>query len=35
MKYIRAYEKRARAIRWAYTDSKRRIAAKGMTGTAH
>src|SRR6202167_1742780 len=31
MKYIRAYAKRARPIRWTYTDPKRRIAAKAIT----
>ncbi len=35
MKYIRAYAKSARPIRWTYTDPKRRIAAKGVTGTVH
>jgi hypothetical protein len=35
MKYIRAYAKRARPIRWTYTDPKHRIAAKAITGTAH
>jgi transposase len=35
MKYIRAYAKSARPIRWTYTDPKRRIAAKTITGTAH
>jgi transposase len=34
MKYIRAYAKHARPIRWTYTDTKRRIA-KVITGTAH
>jgi transposase len=35
MRYIRAYEKSARPIRWTYTDPKRRIAVKVLTGTAH
>jgi transposase len=35
MKYIRAYAQHARPIRWTYTDPKRRIAAKRMTGTDH
>jgi transposase len=35
MRYIRAYAKRARPIRWTYTDVKRRISAKRITGTAH
>jgi transposase len=35
MKYIRAYAQRARPIRWTYTDPKRRIAAKTITGTGH
>jgi hypothetical protein len=35
MKYIRAYSQHAGPIRWTYTDSKRRITAKGITGTAH
>jgi len=35
MRYIRAYAKRARPIRWTYTDPKRRIIAKRITGTAH
>jgi transposase len=35
MKYIRAYVKRARPIRWTYTDTKRRITAKRITGTVH
>ena len=35
MRYIRAYAKRARPIRWTYTDPKRRITAKRITGTAH
>jgi transposase len=34
MKYIRAYAKHARPIRWTYTDVKRRIVAKRITGTA-
>jgi transposase len=35
MKYIRAYAKSARPIRWTYTDPKRRIIAKEVTGTVH
>ena len=35
MKYIRAYAKTARPIRWTYTDFKRRITAKEVVGTAH
>jgi transposase len=35
MKYIRAYAKHARPIRWTYTDPKRRITAKGIAGTTH
>ncbi len=35
MKYIRAYAKSARPIRWTYTDLKRRVGAKEVTGTAH
>jgi transposase len=35
MKYIRAYTQRARPIRWTYTDPKRRITTKRVTGTAH
>ena len=35
MKYIRAYAKLARPIRWTYTDPKRRIHAKAVTGTVH
>jgi len=35
MKYIRAYAKRARPIRWTYTDPQRRMAAKRITGTVH
>jgi transposase len=35
MKYIRAYAKRAKPIRWTYTDPQRRIAAKRITGTVH
>jgi transposase len=35
MKYIRAYTKSARPIRWTYTDPKHRIRAKSITGTAH
>lgn len=35
MKYIRAYAKLARPIRWTYTDPQRRISAKETTGTTH
>jgi transposase len=35
MRYIRAYARRARPIRWNYTDPKRRITAKRITGTVH
>jgi transposase len=35
MKYIRAYAKRARPVRWTHTDVKRRFSAKRITGTAH
>lgn len=35
MRYIRAYAKGARPFRWTYTDPKRRITAKRITGTAH
>jgi transposase len=35
MKYIRAYAKSAKPIRWTYTDPKRRIRAKEVTGTVH
>jgi transposase len=35
MRYIRAYEKSAQPIRWTYTDSRRRIGAKVVTGTPH
>ena len=35
MKYIRAYGKSARPIRWTYTDPKRRVRAKEVTGTVH
>jgi transposase len=35
MKYIRAYAQHAQPIRWVYTDPKRRITSKRMTGTAH
>jgi transposase len=40
MRYIRAYAKRARPIRWTYTNPKKRITAnritaKRITGTAH
>src|SRR5580698_8271579 len=35
MRYIRAYAKHARPIRWTYTDPKRRITAKRITGTVH
>ena len=35
MNYIRAYALRARPVRWTYTDPKRRISAKRITGTVH
>ncbi len=35
MQYIRAYTRRARPIRWTYTDLKRRIVTNRITGTAH
>lgn len=35
MKYIRAYAKTARPIRWTYTDPKRRMSAKVIAGTGH
>src|SRR5215467_13731529 len=35
MRYIRAYAQRARPIRWTYTDVKRRIRTKRITGTTH
>ncbi len=35
MKYIHAYAKHARPIRWTYTDHKHRISAKAITGTVH
>jgi transposase len=35
MRYIRLYAKRARPIRWTYTDPKKRITAKRITGTVH
>jgi transposase len=35
MKYIRAYTRSARPIRWTYTDLTHRIRAKSITGTAH
>jgi transposase len=35
MTYIRAYAKRARPIRWTYTDPQKRITAKRIAGTAH
>jgi transposase len=35
MKYIRTYAQHAQPIRWTYTDPKRRIATKRITGTAH
>lgn len=35
MKYIRAYAKRARPLRWTYTDPKHRISAKRIAGTVH
>jgi len=34
IKYIRAYTRSARPIRWTYTDPKHRIRAKSITGTA-
>ena len=35
IRYIRAYAKRARPIRWTYTDPQKRITAKRIAGTAH
>jgi transposase len=35
MKYIRAYSHAARPFRWTYTDPKRRIHAKEITGTSY
>jgi transposase len=35
MKYVRAYSKSARPFRWTYTDPKRRIVTKDITGTAY
>jgi transposase len=35
MRYIRAYTKHARPVRWTYTDVKRRISTKRITGTDH
>ena len=35
MRYIRAYAQHARPFRWTYTDVKRRIVTKRITGTAH
>ena len=35
MKYIPAYTRSARPIRWTYTDPKHRIRAKSITGTTH
>jgi transposase len=35
IRYIRAYAKCARPIRWTYTDPKRRITAKRIAGTLH
>jgi len=35
MKYIRAYGKSARPIRWIYPNPKRRILATEITGTVH
>lgn len=35
LKYIRAYAKSARPIRWTYTNPKRRIVATEITGTRH
>lgn len=35
MNYIRAYAQHAQPIRWTYTDPKRRIATKRITGTVN
>ena len=35
LRYIRAYAKSARPIRWTYTHPKRRITAKRIAGTTH
>ena len=35
MRYVRAYAQRARPFRWTYTDPKRRIITKRITGTGH
>ena len=35
MKYLRAHAQRARPIRWTYTDVKKRITAKRITGTGY
>ena len=35
LKYIRAYARSARPIRWTYTNPKRRIVATEITGTGH
>jgi transposase len=35
LKYIRAYARSARPIRWTYTNPKRRILATQITGTRH
>lgn len=35
MRYIRAYAKRARPIRGTYTDPRRRMVTKRITGTGH
>lgn len=35
MKYIRAHAEHASPIRWTYTDVKKRIIAKQITGTTH
>lgn len=35
MKYIRAYAKSARPLRWTYTNPKRRITAAAIAGTPH
>ena len=35
LRYIRAYAKRARPFRWTYTDPKRPIVTKRITGTSH
>jgi len=35
LRYVRAYAKSARSIRWTYTNPKRRIVATEITGTGH